>query len=776
MNVNEFLQQVQRRSEYRDQIVLIRRLAGRAAKFGALSRPFDPRLANILAMEGAEQLYCHQARAVEALREGKNALVVTGTASGKTLCYNLPVMEELIRDPEGRAMYLFPTKALAQDQLATLNRWLGYDETLARTLRVASYDGDTPSSNRGKIRRAANIILTNPDMLHQGILPYHAKWAEFFHRLRYVVIDELHTYRGIFGSQFANVLRRLARLLDFHGGRCQFVCASATIGNPRQFAERLTGRELELIDEDGSPRGEKFFVLWNPPYVDASRLVRRSANIEAKRLFTDLVRFGSQSIVFTRARVVAELIYKYAREEFSQQKEADLADQIRAYRGGYLAEDRREIERLLFSGKLRGVCTTNALELGIDVGSLDAAVMCGYPGTISSAWQQAGRAGRRAAQSLAILVAYNDPIDQYIMHHPEYFFSRNAERVIIDPDNPHILAGHLACAAFELPLSKDDGAYFGPAFAPILDTIGQDNPDLHRIDDQYHWSSASFPAAGVNLRTIGQSTFAILDTGGGENRSIGNLDSISAPEQLYPGAVYLHEGRSFLVTKLDAEEKAAYVRATEVDYYTQPILSSSARVLHEEQSQELTSGPLGFGSLEVTWQTIGFKKVKFYTMELIGQEALELPPLSLRTRGLWFLPTKEILEAMGDAGYLPASGLAGLKNLVTWALPILAMCDPNDIAGQVNFSSFGKPALVVYDRYLEGLGFARRGYEGFTELLDLARTILTECSCESGCPSCVGLPQMRPPLHQDPGLQQGAEIPDKAATAFLLGLLKTSGS
>lgn len=772
MNVNDFLHEIQHRGEYRDQIVQIKRIPARPAKYVALDPPLDPRLRHILAMEGIEKLYAHQARSVQCLREGKDVLVVTGTASGKTLCYNLPVAEKLLRDPAARAMYVFPTKALAQDQLATLDRWIRYDEAFSRTIRVATYDGDTPSPNRNKIRRFANVILTNPDMIHQGILPYHAKWADFFRHLRYVVIDELHTYRGIFGSQFANVLRRLARLIEFHGGNCRFVCCSATIGNPKEFAETLTGREMALVDEDGSPRGEKYFVLWNPPYTDPSRLVRRSANIEAKRLFTDLVRFGSQSIVFTRARVVAELIYKYARDEFANHNERDLADKIRAYRGGYLPEDRREIEKLLFSGKLRGVCATNALELGIDVGSLDAAILVGYPGTVSSTWQQAGRAGRRATQSLAILVAYNDPVDQYMMHHPEYFFSRNVERAIIDPNNPHILAHHLECAAFELPLAADDEKYFGPAYPLILDTLAQDNPDLHKIEDQYHWSSADFPAGKVNLRTISESTFTIMDITGGRERSIGNVDSISAPEQFYPAAVYLHEGESYIVKTLDLEARIAYVRRTDVDYYTQPILASNSRILNEEHTRDVSAGRLGFGAIEVSWKTVGFKKIKFYTMEMLGQDALDLPEQSLPTRGLWFLPNKETLEALGQAGYVPAGALAGLRNLSTWALTILAMCDPRDIGAQVNYSGFGAVAVVLYDRYLGGLGFARRGFENFTELLTLARQILTECPCETGCPSCVGLPQLRPPIHQDPGLQQiGPEIPDKPATAFLLELL-----
>jgi DEAD/DEAH box helicase domain-containing protein len=768
MDVNEFLQQLQRQSGYRDQIAHIRRLPQRPAKFGELSRPLPEPLQNILTREGIENLYCHQALAVERLRDGKNVLVVTGTASGKTLCYNLPVVERILAEPGARAMYLFPTKALAQDQLATLRRWTADEPELKKNLRVATYDGDTPSSSRGKIRSSANIILTNPDMLHQSILPYHAKWASFFRNLRYIVIDELHTYRGIFGSQFANVLRRLIRLLDFHGGHCQFICASATIGNPRELAEWLTHRQVELIDEDGSPRGEKSFVFWNPPFTDPGRIVRRSANIEAKTLFTELMKFGSQSIVFTRARVVAELIYRYARDSLVEMGETDLADRIRAYRGGYLAEDRREIEKLLFSGQLRGVCATNALELGIDVGTLDAAILVGYPGSISSAWQQAGRSGRRSGESLAVLVAYNDPIDQYIMHHPDYFFNREAERAVIDADNPHILAGHLACAAFELPLVAEDEKYFGPAYTRILEILSQENPDLHQIADHTHWASAEFPSRHVNLRTVSQDTFAIIDTTAGLHKTIGTLDRIAALEQLYPAAVYLHEGQTYIVTDLDVDQHLARVEQTTVDYYTRPIVSSGSRVLESQESVAHPFGELGFGPLEITWQTTGYKRIKFYTQEIIAIEPLTLPPQSLRTRGLWFMPSREIFDALNDAGYIPLSALTGLQNLLAWALPLLAMCDPGDIAAQINVSSFSLPAIVLYDRYLDGLGFARRGFENFSQLLRLADRIVRDCNCEDGCPSCVGVRQIRSSL---PGLDQrqsGIETPDKQATLFLL--------
>lgn len=768
MDVNDFLQTMQRRGEYRDQIAHIREIPAREARYGMPREPLPEAIADALSQEKIERLYEHQSLSVDMARSGRDLMIVTGTASGKTMCYNLPVIETLLSDPSARAMYIFPTKALAQDQLARLKRWAGYNEALKQAVRPATYDGDTPSSQRTRIRKQASIILTNPDMLHQGILPYHAKWSEFLRNLRWLVIDEMHIYRGIFGSQVANVLRRLDRVLEFHGAECRYIGCSATIGNPQELGELLTGRKLDVIEKDGSPRGKKYFVLWNPPFVDDGRVVRRSANIEGKRLFTELVRSGVQTIVFTRARVVAELIYKYAVEEFRQHNENELGKRIKPYRGGFLPEERRQIEQQLFSGKLMGVSATTALELGIDVGSLDAAVLVGYPGTVSSAWQQAGRAGRRSEQSLAILVAYNDPIDQYLMHHPDYFFSRNVERAIVDPSNPHILASQLACAAFELPLAADDGHFFGPKFASTLEALAGEEGQLRRIVDRWYHASSTFPAAHVNLRTISESSYAVVDASGKENQVIGSIDSTSAPEQLYPGAVYLHEGRSYVVSELDLATRVAMVKPAEVDYYTQPVLHSRSEILADEAQATGPCGAVTFGRVKVIWQTVAFKKLKFYTMEVVGQDALDLPELDLDTRGLWFLPDESIWDEVRDAGYVPIQALSGLRNLMIWSLPILAMCDPQDIGGQINVNRFQRPAIILYDRYLGGLGFSRRGFDEFETLLKLAHQIVAECTCEGGCPSCVGLPLLRAPIHQDPDLQGRPEIPDKEGTLFLL--------
>jgi len=576
MDFGEFLTSVQQLPDYRGQIAHIQTIPPRPARFAQLAHPLPQPLTDYLADQGIDELYLHQVKSIEAARAGRNVVIVTGTASGKTLCYNLSVGESLLNDPKGRALYMFPTKALAQDQLKTLQQFAASSPELTAILRPATYDGDTPSHQRRKIRESANVILSNPDMLHVGILPYHAKWARFFHDLKFVVLDEIHTYRGIFGSNVANVIRRLRRVARHYDSNPRFICCSATIANPRELAEALLGEDLDVVDVDGSPAGRKHFVLWNPPLLEEATVVRRSANVEAKELMSTLVRQNVQTITFTRARVVAELIYRYLRDELASDNEA-LARKVRSYRGGYLPGERRAIEKALFSGKLLGVTSTNALELGIDIGSLQACLIVGFPGTIASTWQQAGRAGRKSDDSLVVLLAYNDPIDQYMVRHPEYFFSQSPESAVIDSTNPYILAGHLGCAAFELPLTEADGSIFGPLFEGILEALRTDG-SLRRIDERDYWSTTGFPATSVGLRTIGQDTYAIVDITKNPDTVIGNVDSISAPELVYPEAIYMHEGETYLVRDLDLAGKVARVEKTEVDYYTQPVLHSSIRV------------------------------------------------------------------------------------------------------------------------------------------------------------------------------------------------------
>jgi len=774
LDFGEFLGELERSSDYRDQIVHVEVMPARAATYGELAAPLPSVLTDYLRKQGIERLYSHQVEAIEHVRAGRDVVVVTSTASGKTLCYNLPVAEAMLADTGARALYIFPTKALAQDQLKVLGELAGTDVELAECIRSSTYDGDTPQHQRRKVRESANIILTNPDMLHTGMLPYHSRWASFFTGLRTVVIDEIHSYRGIFGSNVANVIRRLDRVCERYGSRPNFVLSSATIANPRDHAQALIAREVTVVDRDGSPRGMKHFVFWNPPLVGPGQMLRRSSNIEAQELFQRLVESSVQTIAFTKARVVAELIYRYVVEAL-ERRDKKLAKRIRPYRGGYLPEERRAIEQQLFSGKLLGVTSTNALELGIDIGSLDACVIVGFPGTIASTWQQAGRAGRKSEDALAVLVAYNDPIDQYLMRHPEYFFARSPEEAVIDPENPYILASHMSCAAFELPLVDGDETYFGSTSRNITRLL-EEHGSLKEIDGRRYWSRPESPAAQASLRTISEDTFTIMDLTGGRNAALGTVDSISAPELVYPEAVYLHEGETYLVRKLDFEAKIASVERAEVDYYTQPVLSSSIRVKEDRTSKSHRGGKVVFGDVDVTWATVAFKKIRFYTMENIGQATLEIPPQTLSTTALWFLPPEELMIEIKDSGLNPIEGLVGIRNMMLVVLPVLSMCDRRDLGGIVESSNTGKPTIFVYDRFRGGLGYSHRGYLEFEHLLAMCLEMVQECPCDDGCPSCVGLSNLRPPQHQDPDIEGGWAIPGKAAATLMLKrLLQTPG-
>ena len=764
---------------YAGQILHVQDIPAREAVYGELRVPLPEAIRAALAGLGIEQLYCHQTEAIGHLRAGRHTAIVTGTASGKTLCYNIPVLERLPTRPQAKAFYLFPTKALAQDQMRGLRRLADSHPGLAGLVKCGTYDGDTPAPTRRKLRREANIILTNPDMLHQGILPYHSRWSSFFSDLDFIVVDEIHTYRGIFGSNVANVLRRLNRICQHYGSSPTFVCCSATIANPGELAERLIGAPVSLVDNDGSPRGPKRFVLWNPPYLVTDCncptcqqqraaghpvMERASSNDEAHRLLVQLLRRGVQTIAFARTRIVAELLYRYTAESLEKIKPL-LADAVRPYRAGYLPEERRDIEHRLFSGELLGVTSTNALELGIDVGSLDASLIVGYPGTIASTWQQAGRAGRGKDESLVVLIAYNEPLDQYLMLRPDYLFGRSPEHAVIDAENPYLLAGHLRCAAFELPLRDEDAARFShqaTSILEILDELGQ----VKRIDNTWYWSSTDFPAAQVALRTQSDDTYAIMDTAD-RNRVIGVVDSISAPETVYPGGVYLHEGDTYLVRKLDLEARAAYVERQQVDYYTQAILDSSIRA-GAVQAEKPWHGRLCYGEATVTWRTTAFKKIKFYTQESIGYSRLDLPTQHLETASCWFTPSQEALAAVAKHGLKPIEGLIGIRNVAVNMLPLIAMCDRLDVGGLVDSSNFGTPTLFLYDRYPGGLGFSEKGYQFYESLLEESLSTIEKCPCEEGCPSCVGLPVTQPAQQMDPDLGHGYPVPDKEAAQVLL--------
>ena len=761
MTVELLLKEILNDRGYRGQAVDMRRLPARDAVYGNPQVELPPQLKSALAQMDIEQLYSHQATALDTIRRGENAVIVTSTASGKTLCYNLPVLEMLLQDPSARALYVFPTKALAQDQLQGLLRWQSLVPSLS--MRAGTYDGDTPRDLRRQLRESGNVILTNPDMLHGAILPHHPSWGHFFANLRFVVIDEIHTYRGIFGSNVANVLGRLQRICRHYQAAPQFICCSATIANPTELARQLTGQAMTLVDDDGSPKGQKHFVLWNPPLL-ADGLERRSSNSEAKDLMVRLLRGRIQTIAFTRARVVAELIYRYVREELSRYG-SGLANSVRAYRGGYLPEERRAIEKQLFSGELLGVSSTNALELGIDIGSLDACLIVGFPGTIASVWQQAGRAGRKNADSLVILIGHNNPIDQYLMQHPHYFFEQTPENAIIDPDNPYIVLGHLRAAAFELPIRVDEEADFGPSAPALLDILGEDRQLIYR-GDRWFWIGHGYPSDDINLRNMTENMYTIVDTSQGRS-VIGSIDELSAFMQLHTEAVYIHEGDTYFVSELNTVEKVAYVHRAELDYYTQAISDRRVQVQMVETEKAQQDGMVRFGDVSVTYITYMFKKIKFYNQDSIGFGKISLPPSSLETCAFWLSPSLETLARARQWGRNPQDGLLGMANVISAVLPLYAMCDSMDIGSAVDSSNTGVPTVFIFDRFPGGIGYASKGYELIEEVLQACLQLIQECSCSGGCPSCVGSP-LPPYAAMDPDSDVKGIIPDKEAALMIL--------
>ncbi len=751
-------------------VVHVEEIPAREADFIDAGYPMTEFMQSALQSIGVERLYSHQAEAIEVARQKKNFVVVTGTASGKTLCYNVPVLESIV-ESDRTAFYLFPTKALAQDQLRGVKRLLDADPRLGDSIVAGTYDGDTSQYARRKLRTAGNLVLSNPDMLHAGILPNHSGWSRFFSRLRFIVLDEIHAYRGIFGSNVGNVLRRLKRIANHYGSDPQFLCCSATIANPAELAGRLTGEPVTVIDRDGSPRGPKRFILWNPPLLDKHSSERRSSNVEAKNLMVRLVKEGVPSIVFSRARITAELIYRYAREDLIE-KRKHLADKIAVYRGGYLPKDRREIERRLFEGELLGVTSTNALELGIDVGSLGASILVGFPGTIASTWQQAGRAGRTSEESISILIAYNDPIDQYLLRHPDYFFGRSPENAIIDVENPYILERHLRCAAHELPMEERDEESFGPHMIPILEAL-EDQDTLTRLKERWYWARQDYPAADVSLRNISDATFTItenLDPVGRDQRTLGTVDAVSAPELVYPEAIYLHGGETYFVRELDWENRVAYVERKEVDYYTQAIVESTIRIGDTRQSAPIPGGMKMLVDATVSWMTVAFKKIQFYNMDSIGWGKLDLPGQKLETVALGIHVNGETVGLLSERNLKVSEGFAGVRNLLLVVMPLYAMCDPSNLGGIVESSNTGVPTLFVYDRFPNGLGLSEKCFYIIDEIFQAALELVRDCPCSKGCPSCVGMPRM-PQLHHDPDHQLGFPMPSKEAATVMLEIL-----
>jgi len=693
----------------------------------------DPRLVAALHGRGVEALYTHQARAVAEVRAGRNVCVVTPTASGKTLCYNLPVLDAVARDGTARALYLFPTKALAADQLTELR---ALAEAAELDLKTSTYDGDTPASARSVVRAAGQVVITNPDMLHAAILPHHTKWFKLFENLQFVVIDELHTYRGLFGSHVANVIRRLRRVCRHYGSDPIFICASATIANPGELAENLIEAPVSLIDENGAPRGRRHVVIVNPPVVNPQLGIRASSLLTGQRLGERLIRDGVQTILFARSRTSVEVLTTYLREALPSPPGHQ--SPIRGYRGGYLPNERREIERGLRDGQVRGVVATNALELGIDIGGLDAAISVGYPGTIASTWQQMGRAGRRAGTSLSVLVASSAPIDQFLASHPDYFFDRSPEHGLVNPDNLHLLLDHLKASAFELPVPSAER--FGLAETPTLLDVLEEDGFLRRAgDDRYYWSHENFPASAFSLRSAAQENVVIIDTTGDRHRVIGEVDLFAAPMLVHEQAIYIHESAQFHVDRLDWDERKAYVRAVDVDYYTDADLGVTLKVLEVfDETDPAAAAQRQRGEVMVAWHATLFKKIKFHTHENVGWGPINLPEQQMHTAATW-LVVPDAAAARFDRDTLDGA-LIGLARLARNTAPLLLMCDARDLGvlAQAQSPFTGRPTLYLYDAVPGGVGLTERLFRVAAELIDACREVVAGCPCVDGCPSCVG--------------------------------------
>ena len=705
MTIAEYISKLRQNPAFMDNVTSWQVMPARQARYGEFPPELDPRIVRTLKNRGIEAPYLHQSQAIRAALAGEDFVVVTPTASGKTLCYNIPVLDAIMKDEASRALYLFPTKALSSDQVAELYSMI---QDMGAEIKAYTYDGDTPASARSAIRQAGHVVVTNPDMLHQGILPNHTKWVKLFENLKYVVIDEIHAYRGVFGSNLANVLRRLKRICEFYGAHPTFICCSATIRNPRELAETMTGRKMRLIDENGAPAGERHVVFYNPPVVNAQLGIRAGSIPETRKIAASLLKAGVQHIVFARSRLTVEVLVRYLKDMVRDP--LGNAGKVRGYRGGYLPTQRREIERELRAGHITSVVSTNALELGIDIGQLDACVLCGYPGTIASTWQQAGRAGRRGSVSLLIVVATSSPLDQYIIQHPEYFFNQSPEQALINPDNLYILLNHLKCAAYELPFEV------GEAFDNAQDT--GELLDYLKASDQ---------------------NFLIVDiTDPKKHRVIGEMDRFTVPMLLHKYAIYMHEGTQYQVEDLDFDDKKAYIRRVDVGYYTDADLTTSLKVLDEFDREE--AGPLTRARGEVLTSSIVtvFKKIAFDTHENLGWGPVTLPELEMQTTACWWV-LPENLENVYEREPLK-NAMIGLAHLLRHIAPMYLMCAPQDISVvyHVKDTFTNAPTIYLYDSVPGGIGLSDRVYEMQDELFRRALEMLTACPCRDGCPSCVG--------------------------------------
>lgn len=760
LSLSEWLSRAENDTRFRENATSIRHILVSKGSFAQYPHWLYPSLQKVLTERGIKQLYSHQAHAMELVHQKKNVILVTPTASGKTLCYNIPVLQNILEEPETRAIYLFPTKALANDQMTEIHSLIN---ELKADIKTFTYDGDTPDDARRAIRKQGHVVVTNPDMLHAGILPHHTKWQKLFSNLKYVVVDELHIYRGVFGSHVTNVFRRLRRICRFYGQDPIFICCSATVANPKEHAENIIEKKFVLIDESGAPRSAKTFILYNPPIINKELGIRQSSMTPARNIMSDLVGNRIQTIAFTTSRLSVEILTKYLKDNFKS-KIPNNDHYVTGYRGGYLPNLRRNIEKGLREKTIMGVVSTNALELGIDIGDLEACLIVGYPGSIASTWQQAGRAGRRVGQSLAILIARSNPMDQFIVQNPEYFFTRSPEHCRINPDNLLILLHHIKSAAFELPF--EEGEKFGKEDLMELLSYLEEKGVLHRVEKRWHWAAESYPADEVSLRTINPENVVVIDTTDTANHMvIAEVDWDSAFTAVYDDAIYMVESQQYHVDKLDLERKKAYVRKVDVDYYTDAMTYTGVRVIEDFDKKMKGKIIVEHGEVHVSRKVVGYKKIKFYTSENIGYGDVNLPEKEMHTTSYWFTIPWNLLNSLQIIRSDIIDGLFGLAYCMHHISAMLVMSDTRDVdwcigdksgewyvhhghSRRIITTSPGQtinvmedaydPTVFIFDTYPGGIGFSESLFERHNELIQAVQSVIISCQCEHGCPMCVG--------------------------------------
>ena len=765
MNVDDFLEELRSDPNYAGQIVYVHESPARDAKY-APRASLSGSMQTLTERVGIERLYSHQAEALCQAQQGADVLVATGTASGKTFCYALPILERLLADPTTTALLLFPTKALCQDQFRAMHQLL--DRADLTDLLTGVFDGDTPPTLRRKLRDHGSVIFSNPDMLHASLMPQHARWADFLSRLQFLVLDELHVYSGIFGSNMTHLLNRFLRVCRHYGSSPQVIACSATIANPTELAERLLGRAFALVDEDGSPRGRRVYVFWNPPRVrQHDWRSRRSANVEAHELMAKLIAKGTPTITFSKAKMTAEMIHRYVCDNLRRTAPAKVA-RVTPYRGGYLPQERREIEQRLFSGELLGVSTTAALELGIDVGSLEASIIVGYPGTLASFFQQAGRAGRKDRDSVIFLVGLDTTVNQYIMSHPDYLFERCIEHAVIDPDNPFVVTGHLRCATHEMPVSDAELPTFGPHAEMVLNVLN-DNLKVKRIDERWYSSSSEVPQHEVPMRSYADENVVIEEVKTRE--VIGQVNKFDAEPIVHPGAIYMHRGDTYRIIELDLDRNVATAERVDVDYYTQPLGGTDIHHVDQQlREKELGTGKVYWGEVTAYFKNDAYEKIHFYSLDAMSVHDLDLPTMVLETLAFWIVPPEALMEAVRSAGLDPHSGLRGIGYATRMLLPLFMTCDTLDFSHTIGSVNSPWNAIFVYERYPHGLGFTDKAYDLLDRIVPHVRENVVRCPCQEGCPCCVGKPLRR---YTTWNVERGeASIPSKPSTLMILdGLL-----